>query len=373
MFDWLLELFGTVLRFFNDLTNSYLVAILLFAILTKILLFPLSIKQQKNSVKQAKLRPKETAIRKKYKGNTDPALQRKMQEEIQELYQKEGFNPMGGCLPLLIQFPLIIAIYNVIRNPLRYICGVSKDAIAKILEAARAFEVEIGGQMVKLYEKATEINLVSILNGEHGGAIKSAAEESLGSTIEYAHELPNFNIFGGFDLSITPTFKKEYLVYLLIPLLTGVISFFSMRLTKKLSYQGIQNESADGATKTSNLIMDLMMPAMSVWMTFLFPAMLGVYWIFQSILGVVQQLILKLMFPYPKFTEEDYKQAEREMNGKGPKNYKGSSRPAPAPGVYRSLHHIDDDEVYEIPDEKKKKNGEAPKLKEDNPDHKKKP
>ncbi len=360
MFDWLLELFGTVLRFFNDLTNSYLIAIILFAILTKILLFPLSIKQQKNSVKQATLRPKEMAIRKKYNGNTDPQMQRKMQEEISELYQKEGFNPMGGCLPLLVQFPLIIAIYNVIRNPLRYICGVGKDAIAKILEAAREF-----------YPKATEINLVSILNGEHGDAIKIAAEEKLGGAIEFIHELPDFTIFGGFDLSITPSLRENY-IYLLIPLITGIVSYFSMRLTKKLSYQGVQNEGADGAAKTSNLIMDLMMPVMSVSMTFLFPAMLGIYWIFQSILGVLQQIVLKAMYPLPKFTEEDYKNAEREINGKGSKKYKNNSRPAPAPGIYRSLHNIDDDEVYTIPDKTKKSASEAPKLKQDNPDHKKK-
>ncbi len=367
MFDWLLELFGTVLRFFYEHTNSYLIAIILFAILTKILLFPLSIKQQKNSVKQASLRPKETAIRKRYKDATTPEQQRKMQEEIQELYQKEGFNPMGGCLPLLIQFPLIIAIYNVIRNPLRYICGLGKDAVAKILEAAKAFEFE----GVKVYEKATEIDLVSILNGNHGSSIMATAQEKLGSAIEFAHELPDFTIFGGFDLSITPTFKENF-IYLLIPLITGIVSYFSMKLTKKLSYQGIQSEGADGAARTSNLIMDLMMPIMSVSMTFLFPAMLGIYWIFQSILGVVQQLVLKLMFPYPKFTEEDYKQAEREMNGKGSKKYKNNSRPAPAPGTYRSLHNIDDDEVYTIPDRSKKSASEAPRIKQDNPDHKKK-
>lgn len=355
MFDWLLELFGKILGFFYEFTNSYLIAIILFAILTKILLFPLSIKQQKNSVKQASLRPKEAAIRKRYKDATTPEQQRKMQEEIQELYQKEGFNPMGGCLPLLIQFPLIIAIYNVIRNPLRYICGLGKDAVAKILEAAREFA-----------PKATEIDLVSLIKGENGGSILEKAGVEFDVAI-----LPDFTIFGGFDLSITPSFKENF-IYLLIPLITGIVSYFSMKLTKKLSYQGIQNESADGAAKTSNVIMDLMMPVMSVSMTFLFPAMLGIYWIFQSILGVVQQLVLKLMFPYPKFTEEDYKKAEREMNGKGSKKYKNNSRPAPAPGTYRSLHNIEDDEVYTIPDRTKKSASEAPKLKQDNPDHKKK-
>ncbi|MBE6608348.1 MAG: YidC/Oxa1 family membrane protein insertase [Ruminococcaceae bacterium] len=358
MFDWLLELFGTVLRFFNDLTHSYLIATLLFAIASKILLFPLSIKQQKNSVKQASLRPKEVAIRKKYKGNTDPVVQRKMQEEITELYQKEGYNPMGGCLPLLIQFPLIIALYNVIRNPLRYICGVGKEGVAKILEIVRTYEG---------FEKATEINLVPVLNGEYGAEILEKAGKALGKAVEFTHELPDFNFFG-LDLSVTPAFDKP--LYLLIPLLTGLIAYFSGKLTKKLSYQPPMADGTDSAMRTSNLIMELSLPAMSVWLTFMFPSLLGIYWIFQNILGVLQQLVLKWMFPYPKFTEEDYKNAEREMSGK--KYKKNSSRPAPAPGVYRSLHRIDEDEVYEIPDKNKKSASEAPKLKEDNPDHRKK-
>lgn len=370
MFDWLLELFGTVLRFFNDLTGSYLLAVLLFAIAAKILLFPFSIKQQKNSVKQATLRPKETAIRKKYKGVTDPEQQRKMQEEIQELYQKEGFNPMGGCLPLLLQFPLILLLYNVIRNPLRYICGASKEAVSKILEITRDFKVD----GVKIYEKVTDIDLVGIMKGEHGEEILESAAKALKVSADsiFNHDFPKFDILG-FDLSVTPslTLDKEYLIYLIIPVLTGLVSFLSAKLTKKLSYQPpMQGEATDGATKVSNILMDLMMPAMSVWMTFLFPSLLGVYWIFQNILGVLQQLILKAMFPYPKFTEEDYKNAEREVNGKRVKNK--NSRPAPTPGTYRSLHNIDDDEVYRIPDNNKKSASEAPKLKEDNPDHKKK-
>ncbi len=359
MFDWLRELFGTVLRFFNDITGSYLLAIILFAIVTKVLLFPFSIKQQRNSVKQASLRPKEMAIRKKYKGVTDPEQQRKMQAEIQELYQKEGYNPMGGCLPLLLQFPLIILIYNVIRNPLRYICGFESGDVTSVLNAAR----EIIGNA-----KITEINLVSALNGEHGSAIL----ESAGVLGKYdLSTLPDFTIFGNFDLSITP--GRENLVYIIIPILTGVVSYFSMKLTKKLSYQGVQPEG-DGASKMSGAIMDLMMPAMSVWMTFLFPAMLGIYWIFQNILGVVQQLILKKMFPYPQFTEEDYKKAEREMNGKGSKKYKNpaDNRPSVKPGTYRSLHNIDDDTIYSIPDKNKKSASEAPKLKDDKPDHRRK-
>ena len=132
--------FGYLLKFLNFIVgNHYILALLLFAILVEILLLPFGIKQQKNSIKQAKLRPKEMAIRKKYAGRDDNPTKQKMSMEIQELYQKEGYNPMGGCLPLLIQLPIIIALYNIVMNPLKYICGLSEETISSIIEVVKSF------------------------------------------------------------------------------------------------------------------------------------------------------------------------------------------------------------------------------------------
>lgn len=124
--SYLYKAFGWVLDLCYKIVPNYLVAILLFALIIKIVMFPLGIKQQKNSQKQARLRPKELAIRKKYAGRNDKATQQKAQQEIMELYQKENYSMFGGCLPLLIQFPIIIALYNVIRNPLQYMLGVKR-------------------------------------------------------------------------------------------------------------------------------------------------------------------------------------------------------------------------------------------------------
>ena len=74
------------------------------------------------------------AIRKKYNGRTDNASKQKMQQELQEMYQKEGYNPMGGCLPMLIQLPIIFALFYIVYNPLQYICGLSTDAIAALIQ-----------------------------------------------------------------------------------------------------------------------------------------------------------------------------------------------------------------------------------------------
>ena len=123
---------GWVLKMCSKIVNGdYLFAILIFAVFVELVLLPFGISQQKKSIKQARLRPKEMAIRKKYSGRDDKPTQMKMNEEIQELYQKEGYNPLGGCLPLLIQFPLLIALYNVVINPLKYICNLSDDAIRR--------------------------------------------------------------------------------------------------------------------------------------------------------------------------------------------------------------------------------------------------
>jgi hypothetical protein len=135
--------------------------------------------------------------------------------------------------------------------------------------------------------------------------------------------------------------------------ITFVSLFLTAKLTKKLSYVQADDMQMKGC---STWIMDLAMPAMSTYFTFVFPAILGIYWIFNSILGVLQALILKKMYPAPVFTEQDYKNAEREIRGKTV--YNGTPSPEDDPRVipgkkYRSLHHIDDDDdIPELPENK---------------------
>ncbi len=321
--------FGWIIRVCYNLIPNYAVALLIFAIIMKVILFPFGIKQQKNSVKQASLRPKEMAIRKKYAGRDDKATQQKVQQEIMDLYQKENFNPMGGCLPLLLQFPILFALFSVIRNPLRYITGLTVSEIGAISNRLIAEGV---GSVKKFATGDLEI-LKLIKDSENFELIADIAPDKLGAI----SDLPNLTLFGGLDLSATPELKLNILI--LIPIVTFLTVFFSMKLTKKMTYQPQQT----GDAKTSGLIMDLMMPAMSTWFTFMYPAVLGLYWIFQNLLGVLQQLILKKMYPIPVFTEEDYKKAEQELAGKSKdKKKKPNSATKRHP---KSLHHIDDDDM----------------------------
>ncbi len=337
--------FGWIIRVCYNLIPNYAVALLIFAVVMKVILFPFGIKQQKNSVKQASLRPKERAIRKKYAGRDDKVTQQKMQQEIMDLYTKENFNPMGGCLPLLLQFPILFALFSVIRNPLRYITGLSVSEIGAI---GNRLISEGVGTVKKFVTGDLEI-LKLIKDPENFELIADIAPDKLSAVTD----LPNLTIFGGLDLSATPELKFNILI--LIPIVTFITVFLSMKLTKKLSYQPEQT----GDAKTSGMIMDLMMPAMSTWFTFMYPAVLGLYWIFQNLLGVLQQLILKKMYPIPVFTEEDYKKAEQELMGKNKEKKKKPQ--GPQKRHPRSLHHIDDDdmEVMETKPETNTKNNDS--------------
>lgn len=336
---------GYVLKFGNMIGGNYLVALLFFALVVEIILLPFGIKQQKNSIKQAKLRPKEMAIRKKYAGRNDQVTQKKVQEEIMELYQKENFNPASGCLPLLVQFPILIALYQVVMNPLRYVCGVSAEitkAMAEVfkLDAVKEFLSNIGSFNLDRIG-SQDIHMIEPIKALLGSSEQIGVAElrEAGFTLS-AGELPNFSLFGGaINLGEVPTFNPiNWLI--LVPILTFVCSLVSSKITKKFTYQPTQSEGQQN--NISMKIMEYTMPLMSVWICFMVPAAIGVYWMFKQLLGMTKQIILAKVMPVPTFTDEDYKAAEREYAGKKPK--KGEKEVDPNKPKVRSLHHIDDDD-----------------------------
>lgn len=341
-------------------TNNYILSLMYFAIVIELLMIPFAISQQKNSIKQAKLRPKEMAIRKRYAGRNDQATMQKVNQEIQELYQKENFNPMSGCLPLLIQLPVVMALYYVVIDPAFYVLGQAKafsTAIAQYFTTSAA----AGGFGGTLNSDRGTIEILSKL-GELGiddfASLKnfayfSNAESCFEALQEIVTEgIPSFSI-GSWNMGLTPwsavtgggEFFAGHWWLLLVPVLTFAVYFASMKINRKLTYQPT-TAANDKATGCSNNMMDIMMPMMSVYIAFIVPAAVGLYWMFKSVLGTVKQLIMKKVMPIPVFTEEDYKAAEKEMYGKSPKPAKSSSNGPRNPNV-RSLHHIDDDEYDE--------------------------
>ncbi len=330
MFDFIFESVGWLLKLCYDIMfHDYAMALLVFALFVKVILLPLGIKQHSNSLKQAKIRPLEAAIVKKYKGKTDRASQQKRQMELQTVQQKAGYSQLAGCLPLLLQLPLILLIYNVIRKPLSYICGYSEETVTAL-------------NAVSPVKDADQIQILSKMQENPSAYL---AIEGSASTEALLEKLPDFYLFNtNINLANTPTWGFNWLF--LIPVLTFAFTFLTAKLTKKLSYQSpVVQQNPDEDTKISLIIMDLLMPVISTWITFSVPAVIGIYWIYQNLLGVLQQFIMVKAKPYPKFTEEDYKEAERAVLGKKKKNKRGLNfgKNPDAPRV-PSLHHIDDEE-----------------------------
>ena len=355
----ILEWIGLFLGVMTNITGGYYVlALFFFALVVELAMLYFGIKQQKNSVKQARLRPKEMAIRKKYAGRTDQKSMQAMQQELQKFYQEEGASPLSGCLPLLIQMPIVIALYNIVINPLRYVMGKGEgvvNALTTYATTARA----AGGLGLDVANPSNTIELLSQikdpaqLEGIKNFAWFSNSSEVAGELTDVVGNLPNFNLFG-LNMGQTPSFtpaQNVYLWLLLIPLLTFVTYFASMKLNRKLSYQPQMDEAQAGC---SNKMMDIMMPLFSVYITFITPAAIGIYWIFKSVLGVLKQWILKKAMPIPEFSEEDYKAAVKEMNSRQEKG----SKVEKSGKVVRSLHHIDDED-YEDTRERALKHKEA--------------
>ena len=317
MLYWFSSLFG----------GKYVFGLLLYALLFKILFLPFSIKQQKNQIKLAALAPKIELIKAKYRGRTDQPTMQKQQQEIMELQQKEGYSPFSGCLPLLLQMPIIIFLYNVIRNPLSYICGISQDGVVAIYKALNNVE-NIA------FKGIDQIKLVSQIDANRGHAGLAAYDFS---------KLPDFDLFG-LDLSATPSLANISLL-VLIPVFAAALTWLSMFLSRKWNGNNAM-QGQDAQTNASMKIMDLIMPAMTLWLAFSFSGMLGVYWIYQSALGILQTYILSKAMPLPKYTEEELKEMKRRQK-EAEKQARTAYKNAPK---VRSLHYIDDDDYDTLPE-----------------------
>ena len=371
MFEWLYRFLGSMLSFFESVVGGYAFALLLYALVFKIVFLPFSIKQQKNQIAMATLAPKIELIKAKYKGRNDQPTMQKQQQEIMELQQKEGYSPLSGCLPLLIQLPLIMLLYTVINNPLSYIAKPvetleNPDMDKIILEVYK--EVTLDDAEVEALESISKGSEIKIINaiyryvddnvaGNEGvlASVESldtreeriAKIESLGLDYE---TIPNFNFFG-VNLAETPSLKNISILCL-IPVFAAAAQWVSMWLTRKFN-GNTQMQAQDAQTQASMKMMDLMFPALTLWMAFSFSGMLGMYWIFQSLLGLLQMFIIAKVMPLPKFTEEEMKEfrkAQKEAE-------KTQREVAKAQPKYRSLHYIDDEDYDVLPEAPKSQDG----------------
>lgn len=278
--DYIITPFAWLLRAFYNLGGNYVLALLLFAIVFKIILLPSSISQQKGMAKQQRLQPKVRRIQAKFAGD-----QKKIQEETQALYQREGYNPMNaGCLPMLIQLPIIYVLYEVIYNPLKYVLRIDSGVLDALKTAAQGLSEKTIAP--RLLEQSVIKNFDQIKGVISDGTVLQRIEQFI----------DKFTLFG-ISLGEQPEFStlknwasadKGAKLLLLIPLISGLTSL----LTGIITFVRQKQTNPQMAKNPTSGCMTFMMPLMSVYFTFLFPAGIGLYWIFQNILSAIQMVIL---------------------------------------------------------------------------------
>ena len=290
MFQFFANIFGYLLEILYNLINNYGIAIILFSVIIKIILLPLSIKQQRTLKKSTELQDKMKALQFKYKNNPE-----KLNQEMMNLYKTENMSPFSGCLTAIVQFILLISVFYLVRSPLTFMQKIPADDINKYVTQVE----EDGRQVSDVYP---EIDLIRESNWLQE---KNPDDES-------TKKLSLQMNFLGLDLSKIPQQNmSDYTVYI-IPALYILSSFISIRLST--SMQAKQNKKSnketviDGETgkeliteeeanemdtvMQTNKMMSWMMPIMSISIAFIAPLGLALYWLVNNILMILERLIL---------------------------------------------------------------------------------
>ncbi|MDR1253507.1 MAG: YidC/Oxa1 family membrane protein insertase [Oscillospiraceae bacterium] len=264
-------LFGYVLWWFFSLTKSYGLAIILFTLFTKIILFPLSISQQKSMTSNSFLMAKQKELQKRYQND-----KRKLSEEIAKLYEKEQINPLSGCLTQFAPMIFLFAIFSVINNPLTNMLHIA----AQKLESAKALLVTLPG-FTSAQMKYPQIDIINIFPNFKDQFTMFSEDES-----KNILDLNNgFNLFG-MDLLAVPRNSSFASCLWLIPLLCLLVQVAATYFTQKM--QDTQPMPANqGCMKFFVYGMSLVF----TWFSYTVPAAVGVYWIISGIMDFVQRII----------------------------------------------------------------------------------
>ena len=282
--SYILKPFAWFLMWLYELTNSYAFALILFSLAIKLVLFPFFMKGKKGMMRMTRLNPKMKELQKKYEGN-----QQKYSMELQKLYKEEGVSPMSGCIWNLIPFPFLIMLYSIIRKPITHMMGLPSAALDTIATALTGLGVTVSdyttayGQMTLAKEAAPFASTIAKLVPGFVGL--------------------NFMMWG-LDLSATPSFlffiredpwHWAKIGLWLIPIFSGAFALLQTIISQKMN-----PSSADQSSKT----MLFMMPLISVWIGFAMPASMSIYWIANSVFGILQDVIATLHYR-KVFAKED--------------------------------------------------------------------
>ncbi len=258
---------GYVMEAIYGFAQNYGLSVILFALLAKIIMLPLSIKQKRSMISMQRINPKLRELQKKYGNN-----QEKYNQEVMKLYEEENVSPMAGCGTMLLTFPIMIGLYYVVTQPLTYFMHVPADAIVQMAEM---FEIN-----TKVYGYQLQICGHFAQNLDQLKAISDAI-------------FPVDFTFFGLDLTLTPSFK-EFSTLWIIPILSAATAWMTSQVTTRINKQisGSTPSSEDEKAEQMNKSMTMMMPLMSGYFGFILPAAVGIYWIANNLFTCLQEVLL---------------------------------------------------------------------------------
>ena len=317
----ILQPFAWLLLFFYNLFSSYGVALILFAIVIKLILFPVTLKSKKSMIQTTMLSEQMQKLQKQYGKDRE-----RYNLEVQKLYEKEHVNPMGGCLWSLIPMFVLIALYGIIREPLTYFMSMSMEQIETLAAELDWPAVALAngwlnqGTLEKLQEQLADGKITSLFqNGAYNQLylLSLVKPENLAAlqTATGAEGLFVLNFrFLGIDLSQIPQWKLwtvdmnlNNIGLFILPIISVGVSYLSMKVSMATSR--MNNQAQNAQLDSTNRMMLWMMPVMSLWIGFTVPAGLSIYWIAQYFVTMAQEYICG------KMLKKDY-EAAREASAR---------------------------------------------------------
>ncbi len=263
MFQFIANIFGYLLEWlYNGIGQNYGIALILFTIILRIILLPLTIKQQKSMKKTTELQGKMQEIQFKYKNN--PEL---MNKEIMDLYKRENLSPFSGCISSIVQILIILSVFYLVSRPLTYMKKIDPGIIENYRNEISA---ENDGKISNYYE-------IEIIQK------KAAQDENIKVNMDFL----------GLDLSKVPSQNMTDIKVYIIPILYVISSIFSIKMTTGKAKKKEQNGSSEpDMTQQMNKSMSYMMPIMAVSIAFVAPLGLALYWLISNILMILERIVI---------------------------------------------------------------------------------
>lgn len=310
---------GYIISTIYNLVQNYGLTIILFTIIVKLIILPLQIKSQKAMKKQQKIQPIIVELQKKYAND-----QQRLQTEMMKVYKENDVSMTGGCLPLLIQMPILFGLYKVIQRPLTYIKGIDFTDTA-VLDNVKLIVSEVTEKFPEAIGNLANSTIEQLTN--HYQIQLTTWSDLLGKTAELGWDV-NFN-FLGLDLSkvpsasIAPIMAADFsnlstVLLVLIPALAIFTTWLSMKQTQSAT-SSQNNSSANDTAQSMSKSMTTMMPIMTGFFTFTLPSGIGIYWIISSITQMLQYYFLN---KYLDNREDDFVVKVPTKNRKNSKKHR---------------------------------------------------